>query len=367
MSCPPIDRSVPFKLIGKITNNPQSSNRNPRLLFWSVSSPSSPSSPPSSPPHQVILKHGLGGLFVSSASCEHLHRSARRGDTVSLTIGKLEPLKKSPGTYLLHATDAVITSIHVHGNTGNSYEKEIPITSSLPPPPLPPPSSPLPPPPTSDLDVNEVHPPSKKERFSVFLNFLSEKFDLKKNHILDVAGGQGKLSLLLTLSGHSVTLIDPRPNSGLLSSKHRKQLRKNGFVWPGAFKIHRGFFENDEETTKTFFNNDKKTLVVGLHPDEATEAIVDAAIANRRPFAVIPCCIYSRIFRSRTHLNIPVRTYPQFLDYLQAKTEGVKRETLRFGGRNVVVYHEGDYGEVKLCGRVGGEGGEPEMKKAKMI
>ena len=55
------------------------------------------------------------------------------------------------------------------------------------------------------------------------------------------------------------------------------------------------------------------------------------------------------------------------MDYLQAKTEGVKRETLRFGGRNVVVYHEGDYGEVKLCGRVGGEGGEPEMKKAKMI
>ena len=38
----------------------------------------------------------------------------------------------------------------------------------------------------------------------------------------------------------------------------------------------KGFFENDEETTKNFFNNDKKTLVVGLHPDEATEAIVDA-------------------------------------------------------------------------------------------
>ena len=34
--------------------------------------------------------------------------------------------------------------------------------------------------------------------------------------------------------------------------------------------------------------------VVGLHPDEATEAIVDWALANGRSFAVVPCCVFAR-------------------------------------------------------------------------
>ena len=34
--------------------------------------------------------------------------------------------------------------------------------------------------------------------------------------------------------------------------------------------------------------------LVGLHPDEATEAIVDCALANRKPFAVVPCCVFPR-------------------------------------------------------------------------
>ena len=34
--------------------------------------------------------------------------------------------------------------------------------------------------------------------------------------------------------------------------------------------------------------------VVGLHPDEATEAIVDCALAHGKPFAVVPCCVFPR-------------------------------------------------------------------------
>ena len=28
-----------------------------------------------------------------------------------------------------------------------------------------------------------------------------------------------------------------------------------------------------------------------MHPDEATEPIVDKAISERKPFAVVPCCV----------------------------------------------------------------------------
>ena len=33
------------------------------------------------------------------------------------------------------------------------------------------------------------------------------------------------------------------------------------------------------------------SAVVGLHPDGATEAIVDFALATGKPFAVVPCCV----------------------------------------------------------------------------
>ena len=40
-------------------------------------------------------------------------------------------------------------------------------------------------------------------------------------------------------------------------------------------------------------------LVVGLHPDEATDAIVDAALAAGKPFAVVPCCVFPSLFPHR--------------------------------------------------------------------
>ena len=33
-------------------------------------------------------------------------------------------------------------------------------------------------------------------------------------------------------------------------------------------------------------------VLVGMHPDQATEPIVDAALAMGKPFAVVPCCVF---------------------------------------------------------------------------
>ena len=43
-------------------------------------------------------------------------------------------------------------------------------------------------------------------------------------------------------------------------------------------------------------------LIVGLHPDQATEAIVDLALAVGSPFAIVPCCVYSAEFPKRRNL-----------------------------------------------------------------
>ena len=34
------------------------------------------------------------------------------------------------------------------------------------------------------------------------------------------------------------------------------------------------------------------SVIVGMHPDQATEPVVDAALAAGKPFAVVPCCVF---------------------------------------------------------------------------
>ena len=49
-------------------------------------------------------------------------------------------------------------------------------------------------------------------------------------------------------------------------------------------------------------------VLVGMHPDQATEPVVDAAIALGKPFAVVPCCVFPELFPDR---RTP-RTAPPF-------------------------------------------------------
>jgi hypothetical protein len=80
-------------------------------------------------------------------------------------------------------------------------------------------------------------------------------------------------------------------------------------------------------------------VLVGMHPDQATEPIMDAAIELGKPFAVVPCCVFPELFpERRTKDGDSVRTYVQFLDYLVAKHPDIKLAYLPFKGRNRVVY-----------------------------
>lgn len=82
------------------------------------------------------------------------------------------------------------------------------------------------------------------------------------------------------------------------------------------------------------------SMVVGMHPDQATEAIVDFALAMGKPFAVVPCCVFPKLFSwRRLEGGAPVRTHEEFVEYLRSKCpQRIKVTTLDFVGRNTVVY-----------------------------
>lgn len=126
-------------------------------------------------------------------------------------------------------------------------------------------------------------------------------------------------------------------------------------------------------------------VIVGMHPDQATEPIVDFAITHRKPFAIVPCCVFPKenphrrvvLQRSRSDklgaegkeatdgsggqtdnkdasgeqqteealVAVPVETYEHFIEYLVQKVERMtkgavvmKRGVLPMEGRNIVLF-----------------------------
>lgn len=83
----------------------------------------------------------------------------------------------------------------------------------------------------------------------------------------------------------------------------------------------------------------RPSLLVGMHPDQATEAIIDAALELGVPFAVVPCCTFPDMFPHRkTADGEPVATYSQLIDYLMRKDPSIQKTFLPFKGRNQVLY-----------------------------
>ncbi len=99
------------------------------------------------------------------------------------------------------------------------------------------------------------------QRFAYFASFISTRFTAPR--VFDVAGGMGRLNCELTALGHHVVTFDKR-------HKH--------LPVPYAQRA----FTLDEPC--------EADIVVGMHPDGATQVIIEYAALHRIPFAVVPCC-----------------------------------------------------------------------------
>lgn len=92
---------------------------------------------------------------------------------------------------------------------------------------------------------------------------------------------------------------------------------------------------HEEEEILDLLTSGRIKLIVGFHPDQATEPCIDLARVLDIPYCVVPCCVFPsefpdrRVFQAATPKDtedtkteetmVPVRTYQQFLDYLRAK------------------------------------------------
>jgi hypothetical protein len=208
--------------------------------------------------------------------------------------------------------------------------------------------------------------------------------------VLDIAGGGGHVSLAFSLCGIQSTIIDPRDTCGILPKrdrKHYRRLLKKKSHATVPFQIHRAWFGgkmngadsdfsggNDNDSIPTcgiISSNSMDTedtnnlpsimknpsLIVAMHPDEATESVVDWAILHKKPFFVVPCCVFSRLFPNRT---IPilsndnngggdvtqfklVETTDDFIQYFMNKYTYIKMSTLKMDGANRCIYYTGNY------------------------
>eukprot|EP00966_Prymnesium_polylepis_P166254 3843148-Prymnesium_polylepis.1 len=123
-----------------------------------------------------------------------------------------------------------------------------------------------------------------------------------------------------------------------LRSGQRKYLRKNNApMFPHlAVRLDSAFEESAEGKALL-----QRCTLLGLHPDEATEAIVDAALKYGRPFAVLPCCVFPSAFPTRLLGDgSVVRSYKQFCTYLLEKAPPgtIQMARLPFAGKNRALY-----------------------------
>lgn len=84
------------------------------------------------------------------------------------------------------------------------------------------------------------------------------------------------------------------------------------------------------------------SVVVGMHPDQATEPAVRLALAHGKPFAVVPCCVFPKSNPGRRLRDgKAVETHEEFCTYLEQLGEAAQSVELcglPFEGRNIVVH-----------------------------
>ncbi|GMF64893.1 unnamed protein product [Phytophthora lilii] len=205
----------------------------------------------------------------------------------------------------------------------------------------------------------------KAQRSRIFCDWLVESLGADRlsagTGVIDVAGGKGDIPIQLWIQrGIPTTLIDPVSNGArcvvhelrltsfcclfcqrpMKLGKYNRKLVAKAEASEGRKMTPQLLCCLDDETLKLHTELFADcSLLVGMHPDEATEAIVDAALALGKPFAIIPCCVMSRVFPDRQCRNgTPVDTYETFVRYLLEKHPSVQSAFLPFAGRNQVLY-----------------------------
>lgn len=151
-------------------------------------------------------------------------------------------------------------------------------------------------------------------RFDLFANLIQSNFPptLYPN-VADIAGGKGVLAYELRCRGYKSITFD-------------KRRRASNVIRAYAFR-HLYF----GPTVKEGFS-----LLVGMHPDEATDVIIVEAAKRSTPFVICPCCVKPSAVQYFGDYN-----YQNWLKHLEklAKSKGydIEQTRLKMNGKAICL------------------------------
>jgi hypothetical protein len=190
----------------------------------------------------------------------------------------------------------------------------------------------------------------KAHRAEVFAEWLLQKFGkpaMCSGGVLDVAGGgSGGLAFALSvLHGVPVQVVDPRPVH--VSALQRKRAAEMNLDIPATFPDQVALWFEEA----SWYLAEGKGLLVGMHPDQATDSIVDGALQLGIPFAVVPCCVFPSLLAASRGVRLSSRD--QLVAYLLAKRPGeICIDWLPVDGAAQVLYWRGPDSVVAAAMRV---------------
>ena len=193
----------------------------------------------------------------------------------------------------------------------------------------------------NNLHGDGSHYSNKALRAKVFAAFLKEHLlnngssSSSEHRVLDVAGGKGQLSLELAIAaGVQCTVVDPVVRRRRKPNTNKKLLQQNKPVPQFVAE----YFANNDELSEIVKSH---TCLVGLHPDQCTEDILDVALQYNKSVAIVPCCVFPSLFPTRVlrESGRLVHTYDDFLQYLLQKDARLQQTVLPFDGKNRCIYY----------------------------
>ena len=134
---------------------------------------------------------------------------------------------------------------------------------------------------------------------------------------------------------HPSLALDVPMNLSPIRQAQRRALRWASHAGRVPLAQHRCLFHSDPARRRAEHPElqgafERCSVVLGLHPDQATEPIVDACVAAGKPFVVVPCCVFpsENPGRRDPRDGRPVRVLEQYIRFLQAKDERIRVEVV---------------------------------------
>ncbi len=153
-----------------------------------------------------------------------------------------------------------------------------------------------------------------KRRFYELAKFIKNNFPDENLKIADIASGKGYLQVALREQGYKHVISYDKRSKNTVNKKKYKQ-------------VYRLF--SNKETTE--FN-----LLVGLHPDEATDVIITEAARRKISFVIVPCCTKTTVTTFWGH-NSYANWMKHLEDYAKLLKFNITTTRIPISGRNVVM------------------------------